>query len=97
MPAQRTAIQLDPRDSVATALVALRAGDSVVLDSGSVTLLADIPRGHKFAIRAIAQGEPVIKYGQPIGRATRAIKPGEHVHVHNLESRRAVREEGGWC
>lgn len=40
--------------------------------------------GHKYARRAIAAGEAVVKYGMPIGHATRAIAPGEHVHVHNL-------------
>jgi altronate hydrolase len=94
MAPPRTAIRLDPRDSVATALVALRAGETVELDAVSVKLAADIPRGHKFALRAIARGEAVIKYGQPIGRATKPIAPGEHVHVHNVESQRATREEG---
>lgn len=92
MTAARTAIQLDLRDSVATALVPLAAGTTVTLETASVTLLADIPSGHKFALRAVAKGEAVIKYGQPIGRATKAIAPGEHVHVHNVESQRAVRE-----
>jgi len=94
MPAPRTAIQLVLRDSVATALVPLAAGTTVALEVASVTLAADIPRGHKFAVRAIAKDEPVLKYGQPIGRATRPIAPGEHVHVHNVESQRAVRGEG---
>ncbi|MBM4036278.1 MAG: altronate hydrolase [Planctomycetes bacterium] len=89
----RTAIRLDQRDSVATALVAVPAGDTVVLDAVTVKLAADIPRGHKFALRAIARGEPVVKYGQPIGRATKPIAPGEHVHVHNVESQRGKREE----
>lgn len=40
--------------------------------------------GHKYAIRAIAAGENVVKYGMPIGHATRAIAVGDHVHVHNL-------------
>lgn len=40
--------------------------------------------GHKYAIRPIAAGENVVKYGMPIGRATSAIGIGEHVHVHNL-------------
>ena len=40
--------------------------------------------GHKYALRAIRAGENVIKYGMPIGHATRDIAPGEHVHVHNV-------------
>jgi altronate hydrolase len=95
--ASRTAIQLDPRDNVATALVPLAAGRAVTLEGATVKLAADIPRGHKFALRAIAAGEPVIKYGQPIGRATQPIRAGEHVHVHNVASQRATREEGVRC
>lgn len=88
------AIQLDPRDNVATALAALPAGAAVAIGAASVTLACDIPRGHKFALRPIPKGQAAIKYGQPIGRATRDIAPGEHVHVHNLQSQRATREEG---
>ena len=44
----------------------------------------DISDGHKYALRDIAEGENVIKYGQPIGHATADIKEGEHVHTHNL-------------
>ena len=40
--------------------------------------------GHKYALRDIAAGENVIKYGMPIGHATCAIRKGEHVHVHNV-------------
>lgn len=43
-----------------------------------------VPAGHKIALRPIGSGKPVIKLGQPIGLATRNIKPGEHVHVHNM-------------
>ena len=45
-----------------------------------------IEDGHKYAIRDIAEGENIIKYGQPIGHATQAIKAGEHVHTHNLKT-----------
>lgn len=42
--------------------------------------------GHKYALREIAAGENIIKYGMPIGHATRAILQGEHVHVHNVKT-----------
>lgn len=45
-----------------------------------------IEDGHKYACRDIRQGENVIKYGQPIGHATRDIAAGEHVHTHNLKT-----------
>ncbi len=57
----------------------------------------DIPLGHKIALKPVAKGERVVKYGVPVGRATEAIKPGQHVHVHNLRSLRwagAKRQEG---
>jgi altronate dehydratase small subunit len=47
-----------------------------------------IPFGHKFAISPIAKGSQVIKYGYSIGTATENIQPGQHVHIHNIESNR---------
>ena len=75
-------------DDTALALRDLPAGHVVVVDGRSITLRQPVPCGHKIALRAIARGEQVRKYGQPIGRATADITPGEHVHTHNLESLR---------
>jgi (2R)-sulfolactate sulfo-lyase subunit alpha len=50
--------------------------------------LHDIPLGHKIALKDFAVDESVIKYGHDIGRIVAAIKTGEHVHVHNLKTRR---------
>ena len=47
-----------------------------------------IAPGHKIALTAIATGEPVIKYGSPIGTASHDIAPGTHVHTHNVASSR---------
>ena len=47
-------------------------------------LAARVPAGHKIAVREIKQGQPVRRYNQIIGFATRDINAGEHVHVHNL-------------
>ncbi len=70
-------------DNVAVALTDLPAGEP--FPGG--TLPQPIARGHKFALRAIAPGEAVIKYDMPIGSATAAIAPGEFVHCHNLKTR----------
>lgn len=79
-------LQLDPGDNVAIALADLPAGQPITAaESVPVTATADIPRGHKIAIRPIDAGRPVIKYGQPIGQAMAGIAPGDHVHGHNLE------------
>ena len=57
-------------------------------DNVGVTLVGNekIPSGHKFALRDVGAGEPIIKYGEVIGRATADIAPGEWVHTHNLKS-----------
>lgn len=49
---------------------------------------SDIPIGHKLALRAIASGETVVKYGHDIGRAVAPIPAGEHAHVHNIKTKR---------
>lgn len=53
-----------------------------------MTVLNDIPYGHKVAVIAINKGELINKYGEEIGIASKDITPGEHVHVHNLDSMR---------
>ncbi|MBR0084612.1 MAG: UxaA family hydrolase, partial [Bacteroidales bacterium] len=65
-------IKINPDDNVAVALQDLQAGDVVE----GVTLLTDVPRGHKVVLRDLAQGENVIKYGFPIGHVTRNKEAG---------------------
>ena len=91
------ALVLHPDDNVATALRPLPAGHTLHLTAvpGHTPLTLTLPEPvalcHKFALRDIAEGEVVTKYGQAIGRATRAIGAGAHVHVHNLRSGRGGR------
>ncbi|MGI9521289.1 MAG: UxaA family hydrolase, partial [Hyphomicrobiaceae bacterium] len=81
-----TALRLNSKDNVATALRDLAAGSQPVLDDGDCPeLLEQIGRGHKFALDSIARGDKVIKYGQVIGLATVDVEAGAHVHRHNLE------------
>ena len=79
-------------DNVCTVVENIEPGSVIsVQDNGQesgITVGEKIPFGHKFAIRPIQRGDPIIKYGEVIGVATREITPGQHVHVHNLESRR---------
>jgi altronate dehydratase len=58
----------------------------------SITLLSDIPAGHKFALQDMEEGDPVIKYGEAIGQCTTKIFRGEYVHVHNVVSRPKIGE-----
>jgi len=86
------AILIDKKDNVATALRQLEAGDAVQVGiedySAEVRLSQAIPFGHKFALTDIEKGDPVIKYGETIGLATKPIGPGEHVHIHNVEGQK---------
>jgi (2R)-sulfolactate sulfo-lyase subunit alpha len=56
--------------------------------SVSVRLTGAVPLGHKLALADIAAGQEIIEYGQPVGIATRDIRQGDHVHVHNVRSAR---------
>ncbi len=85
MPARRPYIVLDTQDNVATAILDLKAGETIQTERGDITLTQPIAYGHKFALQDIRQGEYVVKYGAQIGRATAAISAGAHVHVHNVE------------
>jgi hypothetical protein len=83
-----SALRLKDDDDVAVALRELSAGAAVRFAGAAVTVAGAIPTGHKFAIRAIPLGALIRKYGQVIGKASAAIAPGEHVHVHNVEGTR---------
>ncbi len=78
------ALLLRPDDDVAVATRDLSAGSALDHAGGELVLTRTLPRGHKVAVRAPAPGDAVHKYGQVIGRATAAIAPGDHVHVHNV-------------
>jgi altronate hydrolase len=81
MPAPTT-IRLHPDDSVAIARATLLPGAAI---ADGVVAMERVPAGHKVAVREIASGEPIRRYGQIIGFASRAIAPGQHVHVQNCE------------
>jgi altronate hydrolase len=78
------AMQVHAADTVAVALRPLAAGATVQAGTMSCLLAEDIPQGHKFALAHHQPGDAVVKYGLPIGKVTRPIGPGAHVHVHNL-------------
>lgn len=79
------AILINGGDNVATLLCDVGDHEPVAWDQdGYVVTHEPIPEGHKVALRGIAKGEVVLKYGHPIGTAARDIVRGEHVHTHNL-------------
>ena len=92
--ARNLAIKVNDDDNVATIFAQdTRGGSEIeVIDKKGrgekLAVLGDIPYGHKIALADLEPGAPVIKYGESIGAASRAVKRGEHVHVHNLDSMR---------
>lgn len=81
---------IDQKDNVAVAIEPIAAGERLEARSGDlgVTAAEDITIYHKVAIREIAAGEPVVKYGEHIGLAKDTIAPGCHVHTHNVADHR---------
>jgi altronate dehydratase small subunit len=86
------AIVMKPSDNVATVVEEVSPGTDVAMTLAggqqTIRVLEKIAFGHKFATRDIKKDEMIKKYGEVIGVATRDIKAGQHVHVHNLESTR---------
>ena len=85
----------DHRDNVGVVVVEdLAAGTEmlcVVTEDNSdfrLTVNAAVPIGHKVALKDLAEGDTVIKYGEDIGRMVAAAAKGDHVHVHNLKTKR---------
>ncbi len=84
----------DKRDTVAVAVVDVSAGQALAgraLDTNeqlSAKANMDIPLGHKLALRDLSVGDTVIKYGCDIGRVVAPVRAGDHVHVHNVKTKR---------
>ncbi len=83
-------IQIHCDDNVVTVLEDTVPGDDVqyVTEAGPacVTTITAVPSGHKVALCDIGAEKPIVKYNQPIGLASVAIRRGEHVHTHNVRS-----------
>lgn len=84
----------DNRDNVGVAVVDIDPGQVIsgtTLDGGhslQVTTGEAIPLGHKIALKNLKPGDTVIKYGEDIGKVVANIQTGQHVHVHNLKTKR---------
>ena len=79
-------IKINENDNVAVALRPIAKGTSLDVAGAKVVTTEDIPQGHKFALRPIKEGEPVIKYGFRIGFAKQDIETGAWIHVHNVKT-----------
>ncbi len=82
----KKALRFDAGDNVAVALEAMSAGDRVLIngEDAGIEIREALPQGHKLALRRIARGETVFKYGHPIGTAACDIEAGSYAHTHNI-------------
>jgi (2R)-sulfolactate sulfo-lyase subunit alpha len=84
----------EKKDTVGVAVVDVKAGESLegrdlaTNDKLSAKALMDIPLGHKIALKDFKVGDTVVKYGCDIGKVVAPIKAGEHVHIHNVKTKR---------
>lgn len=90
----KLALKVDDLDNVAT-IFANDIKDGMEVEvrdkkghSEVITVHGDVPYGHKIALRDIAKGEPIMKYGESIGAASHDIKKGDYVHIHNMDAMR---------
>ena len=90
-------IRIHPRDNVAVALTQLCAGEQLSVDGIEVTAREEVARGHKIALRPIAQGEEIVKYGNVIGLAKEDIPAGSWVHVHNTRTGLSESADYAYC
>jgi altronate hydrolase len=80
------ALKIDEHDNVVIATQPVAKGEAVIVSGERIFDAAeDVDAGHKIALKEILMGENVFRYGEPIVQATRPIKQGEWVHVHNTQ------------
>lgn len=94
IPLSQVALRLHPDDDVVVAKAPIRAGAELISEGSTLIVRADVGRGHKLALRELADGAPLRKYGQIIGFARGSIRAGDHVHVHNVVCRDFARDAG---
>ena len=84
----------DKHDTVGVAVVDVKAGQALegrsleTNETVKAKANADIPLGHKIALKDFKVGDTVLKYGNDIGKVVQPIKAGDHVHVHNVKTKR---------
>ena len=84
----RNLMVMNPEDNVAVCLRELKAGEEVDIiyndKERHLKIIDAIPLGHKVSLKQMKKGQPIVKYGQIIGKAKNDIAIGQHVHLHNV-------------
>jgi (2R)-sulfolactate sulfo-lyase subunit alpha len=85
----------DEKDNVAVVVVDKTSKNQVcngwIMENDKtikITSISEIPLGHKIALQAFKEGDTVLKYGHDIGKVVKPIKKGDHVHVHNVKTKK---------
>ena len=91
MKMKRRSLQITDKDNVKMVLEDSFKGDVIDTPDGELTLLEDVEFAHKVLIRDLKAGEPVIKYGEEIGRMMHDTPKGTWVHQHNMSCERGTR------
>lgn len=79
-------IKINPLDNVVVALHPITKGEEISVDGRIIEAIEDIPQGHKMSISSIKENENIIKYGFPIGHATKDVEEGAWMHTHNVKT-----------
>ncbi|MDR3219769.1 MAG: altronate dehydratase family protein [Dysgonamonadaceae bacterium] len=79
-------LKINPADNVAVALTDLYKGEQLIVEGKAITLLSDVPAGHKFALSDIPEKTHLVKYGYPIGHALQAISQGDWVNEKSIRT-----------
>ena len=82
----RRVLLLRPHDNCLIACAPIAAGTRLMLDGGEITVAQNVALGHKIARQALRAGDKVLRCDAVIGSVTRDVAPGEHLHLHNLQS-----------
>lgn len=90
---EQKVIQLSKKDNVAVAVTNLHKGDILQFDGRKLQVEENIDFGHKVSLTDLKAGQDIIKYGEVIGTATHDIPAGHHVHIHNIKSLRASKND----
>ena len=88
---KRRSLQITDKDNVKMVLEDSFKGDVIDTPDGELTLLENVEFAHKVLIRDLKAGEPVVKYGEEIGRVKADTPRGKWIHTHNMSCERGTR------
>lgn len=93
---EKNSCLIDVVDNVAVVIEDIKEKQNIIYRNNQemkVIAIENVPIYHKVAIKTIYQGEPIIKYGEPIGIASQLIEVGAHVHEHNVIGKKGKAED----